>query len=126
MLGSIGCGFAWSMPALIAFRAVQGLGAGAVMPMAMTIIGDLYTVAERAKVQGYVASVWAMSAVVGPTLGGLFVDFADWRWIFFINIPLGRRRRLVPGPPVPPRRSSGPVRSSTWPAPACSPRAARC
>ena len=68
---------------------MQGLGAGAVMPMAMTIIGDIYTVAERAKVQGYVASVWAMSAVVGPTLGGLFVDFADWRWIFFVNIPLG-------------------------------------
>ncbi|HZA71780.1 MAG TPA: MDR family MFS transporter [Propionibacteriaceae bacterium] len=89
VLGSIGCGLAWSMPALIAFRAVQGLGAGAVMPMSMTIIGDLYTVQERAKVQGYVASVWAMSAVVGPTLGGLFVDFADWRWIFFINIPLG-------------------------------------
>jgi EmrB/QacA subfamily drug resistance transporter len=89
VLGSIGCGFAWSMPALIAFRAVQGLGAGAVQPMAMTIIGDLYSVAERAKVQGYVASVWATSSVVGPTLGGLFVDFATWRWIFFINIPLG-------------------------------------
>ena len=55
----------------------------------MTIIGDIYSVAERAKVQGYVASVWAMSAVVGPTLGGLFVDFLDWRWIFFVNIPLG-------------------------------------
>ena len=89
VLGSIGCGFAWSMPALIAFRALQGLGAGAVQPMAMTIIGDLYTVPERAKVQGYVASVWATSAVVGPTLGGLFVDFASWRWIFFVNIPLG-------------------------------------
>jgi EmrB/QacA subfamily drug resistance transporter len=89
VLGSIGCGFAWSMPALIAFRALQGLGAGAVQPMAMTIIGDLYTVAERARVQGYVASVWATSSVVGPTLGGLFVDFASWRWIFFINIPLG-------------------------------------
>jgi len=89
VLGSIGCGLAWSMPALIAFRALQGLGAGAVQPMAMTIIGDLYTVAERAKVQGYVASVWASSSVVGPTLGGLFVDFADWRWIFFLNVPLG-------------------------------------
>ena len=89
VLGSILCGIAWSMPALIAFRALQGLGAGAVQPTAMTIIGDIYTVAERAKVQGYVASVWAISAVVGPTLGGLFVDFADWRWIFFVNIPLG-------------------------------------
>ena len=89
VLGSVLCGFAWSMPALIAFRAVQGLGAGAIQPTAMTIVGDIYSVAERAKVQGYVASVWAISAVVGPTLGGLFVDFANWRWIFFVNIPLG-------------------------------------
>jgi len=55
----------------------------------MTIIGDIYSVAERAKVQGYVASVWAISSVVGPTLGGVFVDFLDWRWIFFVNVPLG-------------------------------------
>jgi EmrB/QacA subfamily drug resistance transporter len=88
LLGSIFCGFAWSMPALIVFRALQGLGAGAVQPTAMTIIGDIYSVAERAKVQGYVASVWAVSSVVGPTLGGVFVDFLSWRWIFFVNIPL--------------------------------------
>ena len=89
VIGSIFCGIAWSMPALIAFRALQGLGAGAVMPTSMTIIGDIYSVAERARVQGYVASVWALSAVIGPTLGGLFVDFLNWRWIFFVNIPLG-------------------------------------
>jgi len=89
VLGSVLCGLAWSMPALIIFRAVQGLGAGAIQPTALTIVGDIYSVAERAKVQGYVASVWAISAVVGPTLGGLFVDFASWRWIFFVNIPLG-------------------------------------
>ena len=89
VLGSIGCGLAWSMPALIAFRGVQGLGAGAVMPMAVTILGDIYSVAERATVQGYLASVWAVSSVVGPTLGGLFVDFASWRWIFWVNLPLG-------------------------------------
>jgi EmrB/QacA subfamily drug resistance transporter len=88
ILGSVLCGIAWSMPTLIAFRALQGLGAGAVQPTAMTIIGDIYSVAERARVQGYVASVWAMSAVVGPTLGGLFVDFLNWRWIFFVNVPL--------------------------------------
>jgi EmrB/QacA subfamily drug resistance transporter len=88
VLGSILCGVAWSMPALIAFRAIQGLGAGAVQPTAMTIIGDIYSVAERARVQGYVASVWAISAVVGPTLGGIFVDFLNWRWIFFVNVPL--------------------------------------
>ncbi len=88
LLGSILCGLAWSMPALIAFRAVQGLGAGAVQPMAITIAGDIYTVAERAKAQGYMASVWAISAVVGPTLGGFFAEFLTWNWIFFINIPL--------------------------------------
>ncbi len=82
------CGFAWSMPALIAFRALQGLGAGAIQPMSMTIAGDIYTVAERAKTQGYLASVWAISSVVGPTLGGLFSQFLSWRWIFFVNVPL--------------------------------------
>src|SRR4051794_22071035 len=88
LVGSILCGSAWNMGALIAFRAVQGLGAGAVQPMAMTIAGDLYSVEERAKVQGYLASVWALSAVVGPTLGGVFSEYVSWRWIFFVNIPL--------------------------------------
>jgi len=88
LVASVLCGFAWSMPALIAFRALQGLGAGAIQPTCMTIIGDIYSLEERAKVQGYVASVWAISSVVGPTLGGVFVDFLDWRWIFFVNVPL--------------------------------------
>jgi EmrB/QacA subfamily drug resistance transporter len=87
-VGSILCGIAWSMPALIAFRAIQGLGAGAVQPMSITIAGDIYTVKERAKAQGYLASVWAMSSVLGPTLGGVFSEFLTWRWIFFVNIPL--------------------------------------
>lgn len=89
VLGSLLCGLAWGMTSLIAFRAVQGLGAGAVQPMAMTIIGDTYSVQERAKVQGYLASVWAGSAVIGPTLGGVFSDYLSWRWIFFVNLPLG-------------------------------------
>jgi EmrB/QacA subfamily drug resistance transporter len=88
LVGSILCGTAWSMGALIAFRAVQGLGAGAVQPMSMTIVGDLYSLEERAKVQGYIASVWAVSSVVGPTLGGIFSQYVSWRWIFFVNIPL--------------------------------------
>jgi EmrB/QacA subfamily drug resistance transporter len=88
LAGSILCGLAWSMLALIIFRAVQGIGAGAVQPMSMTIVGDVYTPAERGRVQGYIASVWAISAVVGPTLGGVFSEFTSWRWIFFINIPL--------------------------------------
>ncbi|HEV7172819.1 MFS transporter [Pedococcus sp.] len=88
LLGSVLCGFAWSMPALIVFRAVQGLGAGAVQPIAITIAGDIYTVAERATAQGYIASVWAISSVVGPTLGGIFSQLGIWRWIFFVNVPL--------------------------------------
>lgn len=88
LLGSILCGAAWSMPALIAFRVVQGLGAGAVQPMAITIAGDIYTLAERAKVQGYLASVWAVSSVVGPTLGGVFASLGIWRGIFLVNVPL--------------------------------------
>ena len=88
LLGSILCGSAWSMTSLILFRLVQGLGAGAVGPMAMTIVGDIYTVAERAVVQGYIASVWAIASVVGPALGGLFAQFDVWRLIFFINVPL--------------------------------------
>ncbi|MFP7832635.1 MDR family MFS transporter [Marisediminicola sp. LYQ134] len=88
LVGSVLCGFAWDMTSLIVFRAVQGLGAGAVQPIAITIAGDIYTLRERAKVQGYLASVWAISSVVGPTLGGVFSEFVSWRWIFFINIPL--------------------------------------
>ncbi|MEV5050224.1 MFS transporter [Arthrobacter sp. LAR12-1-1.1] len=88
LLGSVLCGVAWSMPVLIAFRVVQGLGAGAVQPMAITIAGDIYALAERAKVQGYLASVWAVSSVVGPTLGGVFATLGIWRGIFLVNIPL--------------------------------------
>ncbi|WP_353827931.1 MDR family MFS transporter [Agromyces sp. SYSU T0242] len=89
LVGSILAGFAWDMTSLIVFRAVQGLGAGAVLPVSITITGDIYSVRERARVQGYIASVWAASSVIGPSLGGLFAEFLSWRWIFFVNIPLG-------------------------------------
>src|SRR3954453_20133510 len=88
LFGSIMCGVAWAIWPLIAFRVVQGLGAGAIMPTTITIIGDLYSVRERAKVQGYVASVWGIASVVGPTLGGVFSEWVSWRWIFFVNIPI--------------------------------------
>jgi EmrB/QacA subfamily drug resistance transporter len=88
LLGSILCGFAWNIGILIAFRAVQGLGGGAVQPMSITIVGDLYSLQERAKVQGYLASVWGICSVVGPTLGGVFSEYVSWRWIFFVNVPL--------------------------------------
>jgi EmrB/QacA subfamily drug resistance transporter len=95
LVGSVLCGAAWSMPVLITARAVQGIGAGAIQPMSMTVIGDLYSVEERARVQGYVASVWGIASVVGPTLGGVFAEYLDWRWIFFINLPLGAIAALM-------------------------------
>lgn len=88
LLGSILCGVAWDMPSLIVFRAVQGIGAGAILPITITMVGDIYTLEERARVQGYLASVWAIASVVGPTLGGVFAQFDLWRGIFLVNIPL--------------------------------------
>jgi EmrB/QacA subfamily drug resistance transporter len=87
--GSALCGFAQSMGQLIFFRAIQGLGAGAVLPVVQTIIGDLFTPVERAKMQGWFSGVWGFSALVGPLVGGLLVDHATWRWLFFINLPFG-------------------------------------
>ena len=89
LLGSVVAGFAWSMPAMICFRLIQGIGAGAVQPVALTIVGDLYPVRERGKVQGYLASVWAVSAVLGPMLGALIVQKLSWSWIFWMNVPIG-------------------------------------
>ncbi|MGG0667199.1 MDR family MFS transporter [Sporosarcina koreensis] len=89
LFGSILCGFATSMEMLIVFRLIQGLGAGAVMPIATTIVGDIYTTAERAKIQGYLSSVWGISAVSGPVIGGLIVQYWDWKYVFWVNVPLG-------------------------------------
>ena len=89
LVGSVLCGLAWSMVMLIVFRGVQGVGAGAIIPMTTTIVGDLYEPAQRGRIQGYVASVWGVSSLVGPLLGGLFAEYWTWRGIFFINIPLG-------------------------------------
>jgi EmrB/QacA subfamily drug resistance transporter len=89
LIGSIACGLAESMKMLILFRLLQGLGAGAVMPIATTIVGDMYTLEERAKIQGYLASVWGISAITGPALGGFIVLYFDWAWVFWLNIPLG-------------------------------------
>lgn len=89
LIGSIICGVASSMEMLIFARFVQGFGAGAVMPIATTIVGDIYTKEERAKIQGYLSSVWGISAILGPAIGGLLVEFVSWRFVFWMNVPLG-------------------------------------
>jgi EmrB/QacA subfamily drug resistance transporter len=89
LLGSTACGFAHSMLALIIFRAVQGIGAGALQPTVYTVMGDIYTAEERARVQGAISGVWGVSAVAGPLLGALIVDHLDWPLVFWINLPIG-------------------------------------
>ncbi len=87
--GSALCGVSQSMVMLIAFRAIQGLGAGAVLPVAITIVGDIFELEERARVQGFLSSIWGIAGIFGPLVGGFLVDTLSWHWIFYINIPFG-------------------------------------
>ena len=89
LAASVLCGFAWSMGALIAFRALQGIGAGAVQPIATTIVGDIYTPTERARMQGYISGVFGVAAIIGPALGALVVEHGRWPIVFWINLPIG-------------------------------------
>lgn len=89
LIGSILCGLAMTMEQLIIYRLIQGLGAGAVMPIVTTIVGDIYTTEERAKIQGYLSSVWGISAVLGPAIGGGIVAYLSWKYVFWVNVPLG-------------------------------------
>jgi EmrB/QacA subfamily drug resistance transporter len=89
LLGSALSGLAGTFGQLVVFRAVQGLGAGGVTPVAVTVIGDIYSLEERARMQGVFSAVWAVSSLLGPLLGGLITDALSWRWIFYLNIPFG-------------------------------------
>ncbi len=89
LIGSALSGAAHSMNWLIAVRAIQGLGAGCVLPLTFTIIGEMYDLQGRAKIQGYTSAVWGLSGLLGPLVGGLIVDHASWRWVFYLNLPFG-------------------------------------
>jgi EmrB/QacA subfamily drug resistance transporter len=89
LAGSVLSGLSTSMNMLIAFRTVQGLGAGAMQPVSLTVIGDIYTLEQRAKVQGVFSAVWGLAGLVGPLTGGLIVKYLSWHWVFFINVPVG-------------------------------------
>jgi EmrB/QacA subfamily drug resistance transporter len=89
LVGSVLCGASASMPQLIAARLLQGLGAGAIIPMSMTIVGELYTLAERARTQALFSGVWGVASIAGPIVGGYITDAVSWRWVFYLNIPFG-------------------------------------
>lgn len=97
LLGTLLSGFSASMTQLIIFRAIQGLGAGALVPLGMTIIGDTFTIEERAKMQAYFSGVWGISSVLGPVVGGFITDQISWRWVFWINLPIGVIAALIIG-----------------------------
>ena len=97
LVGTLLSGLAGSMTQLIIFRAIQGLGAGALIPLGMTIIGDTFTLRERARMQAYFSGVWGLSSVVGPIIGGFVTDQISWRWVFFINLPIGVLAALIIG-----------------------------
>lgn len=89
LVGAALCGFANSMGMLVGFRFVQGIGAGAVLPISVTLAGDLYSLHERGRVQAYLSSVWGISSILGPLAGGLIVQHLHWHWIFWLNLPFG-------------------------------------
>ena len=97
LLGSLLCGFAWGMVPLILFRVLQGAGAGAVQPIATTIIGDIYAPVERARMQGYVSGVFGVAAIIGPTLGAFVVEHVSWSLVFWVNLPIGAATFLMFG-----------------------------
>src|SRR5436305_11034157 len=89
MAGSLLAGFSHNIEQLIAFRAIQGLGGGGLMSIALAVIGDVIPPRERGRYQGYFAAVFGVSSVAGPLLGGWLTDGPGWRWIFYINLPIG-------------------------------------
>lgn len=109
LAGSLLCGVAATMNQLIAFRVLQGIGAGALVPIALTIIGEIYTVRERTRMQGIFSSVWGIASIVGPLAGGYITEAISWRWVFFINLPFGIAAAIIVGAALKePARSSRP------------------
>jgi EmrB/QacA subfamily drug resistance transporter len=97
LLGTLLSGLSTSMTQLIIFRAIQGLGAGALVPLGLTIIGDIFTLRERSRMQALFSGVWGLSSVIGPLIGGFITDQLSWRWVFFINLPIGIAAALIIG-----------------------------
>src|SRR5438067_6265196 len=88
LVGSILCGQSQTMEQLIAFRLLQGLGAGGVLPINQTILGDVYPLEQRARITGLFSTVWGVSCLLGPGIGGFLTEHVSWRWVFYVNFPL--------------------------------------
>jgi EmrB/QacA subfamily drug resistance transporter len=118
LIGSALSGAAQDITQLILFRAIQGLGAGGLIPLTMTITGDIYTLRERANMQGLFSGVWGLASILGPLAGGFITDHWSWRWVFYINIPFGLAAAAVVGITlIEPRRIEHPVidyAGATW------------
>ena len=114
VVGSALCGLASSMGMLIAFRTIQGLGAGAVQPISFTIAGDIFEPRQRARMQGFFSGVWGLAAIVGPAIGGLITSTVGWPWVFAINIPVGLLAGAVIGLRLHERFERRPHRVDWW------------
>lgn len=110
LIGSVLSGAATSMTMLIGARAIQGLGTGAIIPLSMTIIGELYALAERARTQALFSGVWGVASIAGPLVGGYITDSLSWRWVFYLNLPFGLMCMTVLLLAYPPVRRTGAVR----------------
>ena len=110
LIGSGACGAATTMMQLIAARAIQGLGAGAIIPISQAVIGELYTLKERPRMQAVFSGMWGLASIAGPLLGGYITDALSWRWVFFINLPAGVLALAVIALAYPPSRGRTPVR----------------
>ncbi len=114
MIGSMLCGMAQTMNQLIFFRALQGIGGGIMMPMAMIIIGDVFTGEQRAKWQGVFGAIFGLSSIVGPQVGGWIVDSLNWRWVFYINLPVGILATVLISVALRSYKATGPVKIDIW------------
>src|SRR5918911_3225104 len=89
LVGSVLCGLAQNMPELVVFRAIQGLGAGGLFPLAIATVGNIVPMRDRGRYQGLIGAVFASASIIGPLVGGFIVDNASWRWVFYVNLPVG-------------------------------------
>lgn len=110
MAGSALCGMANDMTQLIIYRGIQGIGGGIMMPMAMIVVGDVFTGKERAKWQGVFGGLYGLASVLGPQIGGFIVDHLNWRWVFYINLPVGILATVLIAMGLSKYKAEGPVK----------------